>query len=67
MYYGKMTPKLEKLYEEYHKKWGVYPDFYEDTEYGENTYFDFVRDIKKALKRGIELPDLYPYDPDEWI
>lgn len=47
MYYGKMTKKLEELYLEYSKVWKCDPDFYENAEYGEDEYDEYVDDIKK--------------------
>lgn len=64
MYYGKMTKELNQLYEQYNEKWGVFPNFYEETEYGKNSYNEYVADIKKALELGVELPDLYPHDDE---
>ncbi|MBE6863885.1 MAG: hypothetical protein E7495_04855 [Ruminococcus flavefaciens] len=64
MYYGKMTNELERLYDEYRKKWGCDPSGYENAEYGIDEYREYVSDIKKALKLGIELPDLYPHDDE---
>ena len=58
MYYGNMTPKLEKLYDEYYEMFNSNPDEYIELEYGANEYKDYVRDIKKALKRRKELPDI---------
>ena len=58
MYYGNMTPKLEKLYDEYYEMFNSDPDEYIELEYGANEYKDYVRDIKKALKRRKELPDI---------
>lgn len=66
MYYGKMTKELEKLYSEYEKKFDCEPDFYEETEYGEDEYDKYVENIKKALELGIELPCIYPEDDDEF-
>lgn len=66
MYYGKMTKKLESLYREYEEKWGRDPGGYEELEYGNNEYRDYARDIKKALELGVELPDIYPEEEDEF-
>lgn len=57
MYYGKSTPELEKLNEEYRKLFGVYPYGHMELEYGANEYREYVRDIKKALKIGKPLTD----------
>lgn len=64
MYSGKMTKELEKLYEEYSKKWNGDPGTYEDAEYGADEYEEYVADIKKALELGVELPELYPKHDD---
>ena len=64
MYYGTMTKELKLLYEEYNKKIGGYPDEYENAEYSDETYNEYVADIKKALELGVELPCIYP-DYDE--
>lgn len=64
VYSGKMTKKLEQLYLKYKAKWGHTPDFYENAEYGANDYFDFVFDIEKSLKIGVELPNIYPHDDE---
>ena len=64
MYYGKMTKELEELYLEYEKIWRHDPSGYEDAEYDEDEYDEYVADIKKALELGVELPDLYPHDDE---
>ena len=64
MYYGKMTKELEKLYSEYEKVQGHTPDACEDAEYSDDEYDEYVADIKKALKLGVELPDLYSHDDE---
>ncbi|MDE6835160.1 MAG: hypothetical protein K2J39_13080 [Ruminococcus sp.] len=64
MYYGKMTKKLEKLYSEYEKVWGHDPSGCLDAEYAGNEYAEYVKDIKKALEMGVELPDIYPHDDE---
>jgi len=46
MYYGKTTKKLEQLYAEYNKIWGCDPDCYEELEYGENAYKEFMKFIR---------------------
>lgn len=66
MYYGKMTRELQTLYAQYHSIWGNDPDCYENAEYGENEYKQYVADIKKAIELKVELPALYPYDEDEF-
>jgi hypothetical protein len=69
MYYGKMTNELEQLYKEYERVWNATPDCHEDTEYGDDTYEDYleyVNDIKKALSLGVTLPQLYPPIDDEF-
>lgn len=58
MYYGKVTKELEELYKQYYKKFGVEPDFYEELEYGEKTYKEFIKDIKEAIRLNIDLVEL---------
>ncbi len=58
MYFGKMTKELNKLYNQYYEKFNVEPDFYEELEYGQSDYKEYVKDIKKALNENKELPDL---------
>ena len=41
---------MEQLYAEYNKILGCASDCYEELEYGENAYKEFMKDIKKALK-----------------
>lgn len=55
-----MTAELQNLYDEYEKKWGRDPDFYEEVEYGDTdeSYSEYVSDIKKALETNVELPDV---------
>ncbi|MCI7301210.1 MAG: hypothetical protein SOR93_12210 [Clostridiales Family XIII bacterium] len=65
MYSGKMTDELTELYTQYYEKYGGNPDEYIDLEYGDD-YNLFKRDIKRALKKGIELPELYPLEDEEW-
>lgn len=64
MYYGKTTRKLEQLYAEYEKVWNHNPSGYMEIEYGEDEYQDYVKDIKRSLKMGVELPELYPHDDE---
>ncbi|MDE6538640.1 MAG: hypothetical protein K2K66_00470 [Ruminococcus sp.] len=65
MYYGKkITKELERLYSEYENIWGHDPSGYENAEYGEDEYDEYVEDIKKALEMGVELPNIYPHDDE---
>lgn len=66
MYYGKMTDQLKKLYEKYEAIFGCTPDCYIELEYGQNDYSDYVRDIKKAIKKRKELPVTVGYSHDDW-
>lgn len=67
MYSGKITPELSKLYEQYRSVHGHDPDGYVEIEYGTD-YSEFIKDIKKALEKGVSLPALYPVeDNDEEI
>lgn len=58
MYLGKMTDELEELYNKYYDIFGVEPDYYEETEYGQNDYDVFVSDIKKCIEENKEIPDV---------
>ena len=58
MYLGKMTDELEKLYGEYYDIFGVFPNFYEETEYVQSDYNDYVNDIEKCIKENKEIPDV---------
>lgn len=60
MYHGVTTKELESLYKKYEEKWNCTPDGYEELDYTKDEYKLYIADIKKALKLGIELPDLYP-------
>ena len=64
-----MTKELEPLYEEYIKMFGGDPSGYENANYGDINYNQYVTDIKRSLELGVELPELYPdeddYDEDE--
>ena len=57
---------MEQLYAEYNKIWGCAPDCYEELEYGENAYREFMKDIRKALKMRVKLTDIYPPVDDEF-
>ena len=58
MYNGKITKELNELYDKYYIKFGCYPDDYDDIDYFEDTYNDFVKDIKECLKKNVEIEDL---------
>lgn len=66
MYLGKMTKELEELYGEYEKKFGILPDGYDEIDYAQKHYKQFVKDIKIAIQTGKEIPDLYPIGEDDW-
>ena len=50
MWYGRMTPELEELYDEYYNMFKSDPDEYINLEYGEDDYDDYIVDIKKSLE-----------------
>lgn len=58
MYCGKMTAELEELYNEYEKRFGVEPDYYEEIDYGDD-YEGYKDDISKSLESGVQLSELY--------
>lgn len=66
MYHGKMTDELKKLYSEYEKKFGHDPGGYEELDYGQKHYRQYIRDIKVAIQTGVELPGLYPEEEGTW-
>ncbi len=65
MYNGKMTEELELLCEQYEERFGFGydPRGHMELDYGDN-YKRFKRDIKRALKKGVTLPKLYPIPDD---
>lgn len=58
MWYGKMTPELEELYDKYYDMFDSVPDEYIELEYGQDEYDDYVKDIKESIKQNKELPDV---------
>lgn len=58
MWYGRMTNELEQLYDEYYDIFKCDPDGYMEVEYGQGSYKDYVRDIKKSIEMKIELPNV---------
>ncbi|UMZ01810.1 hypothetical protein H8S51_008955 [Roseburia rectibacter] len=54
-----MTKELENLYDQYYKMFGVEPDGYQEIDYGQGEYSDYVNDIKTAIENNTELPDIY--------
>lgn len=58
MWYGNMTPELEKLYDEYYNVFGGDPDEYDELEYGANEYNDYIKDIKTSIRLKRELPSI---------
>ena len=58
MWYGKDTEELKKLNNEYREMFGLYPFGHMELEYGADEYEEYVRDIKKALRQGKELPEI---------
>lgn len=66
MYRGKMTKELDKLYGLYYEKFGDYPYCYDDLEYSESEYDDYVNDIKKAIEKNKELPYVADVGGDDY-
>ena len=58
MWYGKDTEELKNLNNEYREMFGRYPVGHMELEYGADEYEEYVRDIKKALRQGKELPEI---------
>lgn len=69
MYYaqrkGKATKELDKLYEEYHQLFKVYPDFYLELE---GCYDMRYEEYVECIERKKEMPHIvYPDEnPHEW-
>ena len=53
-----MTNELTDLYNQYFDKFNRDPGGYQELDYGPEDYNDFIRDIKKSLKSGKELPEV---------
>ena len=66
MYTGKMTPELERLYDEYYALFQIFPFGHEELEYSQRDYEDYVRDIKKAIEEKKELPEVADYEEGDW-
>ena len=58
MWYGKMTSELEQLYDEYYEIFGCEPDGYQEVEYGQSEYQQYMEDIKTAIQKKEELPEI---------
>lgn len=67
MYKGKMTNKLNKLFEEYYKKFQCYPDEYDDIEYFDNDYDELIKDIEKSLKENKEIEEILRASKETYI
>ena len=66
---GKVTKELDKLYEEYHQLFKVYPDFYLELEgCYDMSYEEYVGYIKECIEKKKAMPYVvYPDEnPDEW-
>ena len=50
MWYGKDTPELLELKEQYEKIFGYSPDGDVELEYDQAHYEDYVNDIKEAIR-----------------
>ena len=57
MWYGKNTEELMKLKVQYEDLFGYNPDGEMDLEYGENSYNEYVHDLKEAIREKKELAD----------
>lgn len=58
MWYGKMTSELEQLYDGYYKIFDYELGGYQEVEYGQLEYQQYVKDIKKAIQKKEELPEI---------
>lgn len=66
MYSGNVTKELELLYSEYEAKFGYSVSGILDLEYSADDYNEYLNDIKKSIRTGVQLPDLYPDYDDEF-
>ncbi len=61
MWEGKVTEELIDLYKQYHKLFpDGYPDEFEEIEYYDMTYHEFVGYIKECIKQKKEMPYIVP-------
>ena len=70
MWYGKNTEELMKLKVQYEDLFGYNPDGEMDLEYDENSYNEYVHDLKEAIREKKELADFVEKIPpilrSEW-
>ena len=57
MWYGKNTEELMKMKVQYEDLFGYNPDGEMDLEYDENSYNEYVHDLKEAIREKKELAD----------
>lgn len=57
MWYGKDTPELLELNDEYRKIFGGPPYGHMELEYGADEYDEYVQDIKEAIRIKKPLTD----------
>lgn len=65
MWYGKDTPELLELKEQYEQITGYRADGEIDVEYAQDSYDVYVRDLKICIEKKITLGDLYPDNEEE--
>lgn len=53
-----MTSELEQLYDGYYKIFDYELGGYQEVEYGQLEYQQYVKDIKKAIQKKEELPEI---------
>jgi len=59
MWKGLMTEELERLFDLYAEQHnGADPDEYEDIDYDDISYEEFVGYIRKCLETGLAIPDV---------
>ena len=59
MWFGKDTEKLLKAKKEYEEKFGYNPDSEIEVEYQAWMYRVYLHDIKKCIKKGVDIANLY--------
>ena len=60
MWKGIVTDELRELAKEYHRRFnGAFVDGYDDFNFNAMTYEEFISLIKEALKKNVEIPELF--------
>ena len=61
MWNGIVTEELKSLYMQYMKKFnGAWPDGYDELNYDDMTYDEFIQFMKICIETGLEMPYIVP-------